>query len=64
VIRKAVYDAVYPMLRQQLAPMREARLQSALRLLDEMLPAEPLMAPVVSIEDARVICAAPEALAA
>lgn len=29
-------------------------------LLDEMLPAEPLMVPVVSLEDAKVICAAPE----
>ena len=63
-LRKAVKEKIEAKVNELLQPGRDDRLAAAIDLLDRMLPPEPLMAPVIPLDDARVICAAPEALAA
>jgi hypothetical protein len=61
-VRDAVYNAVYPKLREAIAPQFDELLASGLELLDRMLPENPVMEPVVDYAD--IVCAAPAELAA
>jgi hypothetical protein len=65
-IRDAVYDAVHEKVSEKAKEIAGERsdetLESALGLLDRMLPPAPLKLPVIDYAD--VVCAAPEELAA
>jgi hypothetical protein len=59
-VREAIRDRVAAKIEEVMAPANRDLLGSAIDLLDRMLPAEPQLAPVVDLELARIVCAAPD----
>ncbi len=59
-VRRAVREKVEAKLREIWQPKGDELLASALDLMDRMCPPDPLLAPVIDLELARVVCAAPE----